>query len=149
VAACVAVALVSALLAAGPISQAMGSSPATSPAAGSGFSITSSIYRTPGCAGAPAQLYPGTPDCFVFTVTNDLGVPITVTSLSVSISDTLPAKCPASDFVLPMFRGYLPVPARGSAEAPGLRIEMLDLGNQDACEGLTLHFAYTGSAHSR
>lgn len=112
----------------------------------SSFTITSSIYPSPTCSGTTAQLYPGVTDCAVLTVHNDLTVPITVESLSTSVTSPPPG-CPASDFSLPTFSGALSVPGGGTAATSGLPISLLDTHtNQDACEGVTVNFAYTGSA---
>ena len=123
--------------------------PAASPFAatqGSAFTISSAIYASPACSGSTVLLYPGTTDCAVLTIKNNLSVPMTVQSLSTTVSSP-PAGCPASDFELPTFNGSLSVPANGAVSTSGLPISLIDTGtNEDACEGLTINFAYTGSA---
>ena len=110
------------------------------------FTITSNTYGEPACAGSTALLYPGTSRCMVFTVKNNLTAPIIVQDLSASVTSS-PAGCPASDFSLPVFKGDVTVPARGTAVTAGLPISLRDNGsNQDACQGGTISFAYTGSA---
>jgi hypothetical protein len=113
---------------------------------GTAFTVSSAVYPAPACAGSTALLYPGVTDCAVLTVHNNLTVPITVQSLSTSVTST-PAGCPASDFSLPTFSGALSVPGGGTAATSGLSISLLDTHtNQDACVGAALNFAYTGSA---
>jgi hypothetical protein len=123
--------------------------PASSPFAvssGTAFTISSAIYSSPACSGPSALLLPGVTDCAVLTVKNNLTVPITVQNLSTTIPSP-PAGCPASDFSLPTFSGSLSVPASGTVSTSGLAISLLDTGtNQDACQGATVNFTYSGSA---
>ncbi len=67
------------------------SSPKLSLTAGSGFTITSNIYDSPACSGPTALLYPGVNRCLVFTVQNNLNVPITVQSINAALDSTFPA----------------------------------------------------------
>jgi hypothetical protein len=131
------------------ILQRSPSSPQFALTAGSGFTITSNIYNSPTCSGATAKLYPGVTRCLVYTVNNNLTVPISVQNINVALDSTFPAPpsgCSASDLSLPTFSGPLTVPGGGSANSPGLAISLIDNGNQDNCENTTLHFAYTGTA---
>ena len=142
-----AIALVGAALTFGVSSAVL--RPASSPFAvssGSAFSVTSAIYSSPACSGSTALLLPGITDCAVLTVKNNLSVPITVQSLSTSVTSP-PAGCPASNFSLPTFSGNLSVAAGGTVSTSGLPISLLDTHtNQDACQGATISFAYSGTA---
>lgn len=142
-----AIALVVAALSFGVSSGAL--RPSSSPlvvSSGTAFTVSSAIYPSPACSGSTALLYPGVTDCAVLTVHNNLTVPITVQSLSTSVTSP-PAGCPASDFSLPSFSGSLSVPGGGTAGTSGMPISLLDTHtNQDACKGVTVNFAYTGSA---
>lgn len=112
----------------------------------SSFTISSNIYPSPACSGSTALLYPGLTRCMVFTVANSLSVPVTLQNISTTLPSP-PAGCPASDFTLPTFTGSLTVPANGSVNTAGEPIALNDTGtNQDACEDVTLHFTYSGSA---
>ena len=114
--------------------------------AGSAFTISSNIYGSPACSGSTPSLLPGVTDCAVFTIHNSLTVPITVQNISTTLSSP-PAGCPASNFTLPNFIGSLSVPAGGSVSTDGIPISLKDTGtNQDACQGATLAFTYTGNA---
>jgi Bacterial Ig-like domain (group 3) len=123
--------------------------PASSPFAtgpGSAFTVSSAIYASPSCSGATVLLYPGATDCAVLTVHNNLSVPMTVQSLSTTIPSSS-AGCPVSDFSLPTFSGNLSVPANGTVRTSGLPISLKNTGtNQDACQGVTLTLAYSGTA---
>jgi hypothetical protein len=123
------------------------SSPKLALTSGTGTSITSEIFDSPACSGAPANLYPGTTHCLVFTVHNSLTVPVTVQSITMSLDGgfpALPSGCPPSDFSFPSFTGSLVVPGRATADSPGLPITMQDSGtNQDNCQNTTLHFVYS------
>jgi hypothetical protein len=123
--------------------------PASSPfaaAPGTAFTISSAIYASPACSGSTVLLYPSVTDCAVLTVHNNLTVPITVQSLSTTIVSP-PAGCGASNFSLPTFSGNMSVPANGTVNTTGLPISLVDTGtNQDACQGVTVNFTYTGSA---
>ena len=147
-----AIALVIAALAFGVTSSVLGSKPLSQhlgfdlTSGASSFTITSSIYPSPACSGSTALLYPGTPRCMVFTVKNNLSVPISVQNISTTVN-SLPTGCPSSNFALPTFTGPLAVSGGGSATTPGLPISLVDAGsNQDACQGATLSFVYSGNA---
>ncbi len=120
-----------------------------------GFTITSSIYSTyapSGCSGTtPGLLYPGMTRCAVFSVHNNLNVPITVTSISMALTDFgLPAVCVGSNLTIRAFSGSLTVPAGGDANTLGVAGVPVSLNesqtNQDACKNLTYHFRYWGTA---
>ena len=123
------------------------SAPKLALTSGTGTSITSEIFDSPACSGAPANLFPGTTHCLVFTVHNSLTVPVTVQSITMSLDGSfppLPSGCPPSDFRFPSFTGSLIVPGSATADSPGLPITMLDSGtNQDNCQNTTLHFVYS------
>jgi hypothetical protein len=122
--------------------------PASSPFAapsGAAFTISSAIYASPACSGSTVLLYPGVTDCAVLSVHNNLNVPITVQSLSTTIASP-PAGCGASNFSLPSFSGTMSVPANETVSTSGLPISLIDIGNQDACKGVTVNFTYTGNA---
>lgn len=120
-----------------------------------GFTITSSIYATyaaSGCSGStPALLFPGTTRCAVFSVHNNLNVPVTVTSITTALSDVgLPALCVGVNLTIPVFSGSLAVPAGGDANTLGVQGVPISLNeshsNQNACQDLTYHFRYQGTA---
>jgi Bacterial Ig-like domain (group 3)/RTX calcium-binding nonapeptide repeat (4 copies) len=115
------------------------------------FTITSNIYTSPACGGAPALLYPGTSRCVVFTVQNELDVPITIQSITTALDSSYPAppaQCaPPAYFTLPTFSGSAPVGADASAVLSGVPVELADSGSdQRTCENYTYHFVYTGAA---
>src|SRR5437660_12496146 len=80
-------------------------------------------------SGTVSDLAPGAPATLVVTATNPYSVPITLTSLTVSVP-AVPANCPASDLTLAstVFAGSPPtvtvtglsrtVPSNGSATVP-------------------------------
>jgi len=117
---------------------------------GSAFTITSAIYPSPRCAGSSALLYPGVTRCLVYTVKNDLDVPISVQHITAALDphySAPPSGCTASDLSLPSFSGWLQVSGNGSATSAGLPISLIDTKtNQDNCEHTVLHFVYQGTA---
>jgi hypothetical protein len=117
---------------------------------GSAFSITSTIYRYPGCSGSAALLYPGVTRCLVYSVKNNLDVPISVQRIAATLdphSAAPPAGCRAADVSLPGFSGSLHIAGGGHANSGGLPISLIDTRtNQDNCENTTLHFVYQGTA---
>jgi Ca2+-binding RTX toxin-like protein len=117
---------------------------------GSGFTITTNIYSSPACSGSTALLDPGVTRCLIYTVKNNLTVPITVRTINIALDPRFsapPSGCSAADLSLPNFSGSLSVPGAGSANSSGLPIYLTDTKtNQDNCENTTLHFVYTGSA---
>jgi hypothetical protein len=117
---------------------------------GTGFTITSAVYPSPACSGTPALLYPGITRCAVFSVHNSLTVPITVLTITTALDGSYPAPpaiCAGSNLTLPNFSGSFTVAGGGSANSPGVPIALNDSGtNQDACENLTYHFVFSGTA---
>jgi hypothetical protein len=121
--------------------------PARALAAGTDFTITSTVSALPGCTGS-GLLFPGVDRCLTYHVHNNLAAPITVGTLAIA-SVAAPAGCPASnlDLTRTTYTGSLTVPANGTASAPGLRISLIDTtANQDACKNVTFNFVYTGGA---
>jgi hypothetical protein len=117
---------------------------------GSAFTISSAIYPSPKCAGSSALLYPGVTRCLVYTVKNDLDVPISVQHITAALDphySAPPSGCTAADLSLPSFSGWLQVSGNGSATSAGLPISLIDTKtNQDNCEHTVLHFVYEGTA---
>jgi len=117
---------------------------------GTGFNIASTIYPSPACSGTPALLYPGTTRCAVFTVHNNLTVPITVQTITTALDGRYtapPAICAGSNLILPDFSGSFTVAGGGSANIPGVPIALKDSGtNQDVCENFTYHLLISGKA---
>lgn len=117
---------------------------------GTAFTITSAVFASPACSGPPAELYPGTVRCAVLTVHNALGAPITVQSVTAALASGYPAPpavCTGADLKLPTFSGAVTVPPAGTVALPGVPIELLDSGtDQDACQHITYHFVYSGTA---
>jgi len=118
---------------------------------GSSFTITSTIYPSPACSGSTALLYPGTPRCMVFSVHNNLSVPITVLSITAALDTTNypapPSDCTGRNLTLPTYSGSFIVPAGGDADSSAVPVELNDNGSsQGDCQNLTYHFVYTGSA---
>lgn len=158
VAASSAIALVVAALTIGVSSFVIGPKSASSQHLGfdltsgsSSFTITSNIYPSPACNGSPALIYPGTPRCMVFSVHNNLSVPITVQSITSALDTTNypapPSDCTGTNLTLPTYSGSFSVPASGDADSPGVPVELDDnSSSQGDCQNLTYHFVYTGSA---
>jgi Ca2+-binding RTX toxin-like protein len=117
---------------------------------GTGFTITSAVYPSPACSGTPALLYPGITRCAVFSVHNSLTVPITVLTITTALDGSYPAPpaiCAGANLTLPNFSGSFTVAGGASANSPGVPIALNDSGtNQDACENLTYHFVFSGTA---
>ena len=89
---------------------------------GSGFTITSNIYDSPACSGQTAKLDPGATRCLVYTVQNNLNVPITIQSINMALDGNFPAPssgCAASDLSLPTFSGSFNVAGGGTANSSG------------------------------
>ncbi len=155
----IAIALVVAALAFGISSSMLGPKSAIAQRLGfdltsgsSSFTITSSIYPSPACSGSTALLYPGTPRCMVFSVHNNLSVPISVGSITSALDTTdypaPPPACAGTNLTLPTYSGSLAVPANGDATSPGVPIELNDNGsNQDTCQSSSYHFTYSGLAN--
>ena len=123
-------------------------------AAGTDFTVSSTITTWPSCSGSTALFYPGVTRCITYAVKNNLAAPITVKTISLAIDTTTtptpPPGCNPStnlDTSHASFSGSFAVGASpASASSPGLPIAMIDSGNQNACQGVTFHFTYTGTA---
>src|SRR5437870_4304599 len=63
----------------------IGPAPGMLLAAGTNFTITSSITAWPACTGGTALFYPGVTRCITYTVQNNLAAPITVTAINLAI----------------------------------------------------------------
>jgi hypothetical protein len=108
-----------------------------------------------GLSGTVGNLAPGAPSTLVVTVTNPYSVPITLTSVTVSVP-TVPANCTASSLTLAnsVFAGSPPtatvtglsraVPANGSATAPFAIL--LDRNAGNGCQSVTFPFSYSATA---
>lgn len=146
------------LLAAGTAVVVPDATPAAGAVLGPGdFTITSEVLSTPSgafpaatCSGTGAQLAPGAVRCVVFTVQNSLSSPILITSITSTLaasSSVLPAQCMGDNLLLPEFTGALSVPAGGTSTSLGVPMMLIDSRtDQDACQGVTYDFLYTGSA---
>jgi hypothetical protein len=121
--------------------------------------VTSGAQNFTISGNAISLLYPGgaiSPINLAFQ--NPNGVPITVTSVTVTIGGTSVATCGSGNFTMTQqLSGNVVVPAGGSQSLQGAgvpqsqwpKIQMIDTGvNQDACKTATLHLSYSGSAHS-
>jgi hypothetical protein len=103
-----------------------------------------------------ALLYPGgaaVPLNLVFA--NPHSAPITVQSVTTSVTGTSASGCGAANFSLSQQLQATPtVPAGATASLQGLgvpqsqwpQVRMLDAGNQDACRNASVDLAYTGTA---
>lgn len=130
------------------------------------FPVSGVIYSGPvssdptvGCSGGADVLYPGTPRCLRYKVTNPLNVTISVTSLTITnvtfspyTTNTSLPPCQATDldtskaaFAPTSASGYLPVTS-GSTAYVGEAISLKDDGNQTNCEQGTFGFTVTGRA---
>jgi hypothetical protein len=130
-----------------------------SPAATYSWHVVSSLPFTI-TGNATGTLYPGWLRMgLTVTLSNPNSVPISVTSLTASVdASRLPAGCNPDWFnvVQSNVSASQPetVPANGSVTLPdgsvtGPSVRMIDTNtNQDACQGATVTFDYTGSAHS-
>ena len=126
----IAIALVVAALAFGVSSSVLGPKSAIAQHLGfdltsgtSSFTITSSIYPSPACSGSTALLYPGTPRCMVFSVHNNLSVPISVGSITSALDTTNypapPPACAGTNLTLPTYSGSLRCLQTATPPAPG------------------------------
>src|ERR1700722_8586539 len=118
----------------------------------SSFTITSTIYPSPACAGSTALLAPGVTRCMVFSVHNNLKTSITVQSITTALDTTNypapPPICSGANLVLPSFSGSLNVSGGGNATSAGAPIALNNSGSsQDTCKNYTYHFVYSGSAN--
>jgi hypothetical protein len=106
---------------------------------------------------AIALLYPGAnPVPIDLTFSNPNSVQVTVSSVTVSISGTSNASCPAAaNFAITQqFTGTLVVPASGSKSLSGAaipssqwpQIQMANAGNQNPCKLATVNLTYSATA---
>jgi hypothetical protein len=111
------------------------------------FPITGSLDRT---------LAPGVTGYLNLAMTNSNNQPLSVTSLSVSISGTNKPACTTSNFAVTQFSAAYPitVPANstktlsqlGIPQSAWPKVKMIDLPvNQDACKSTGLTLTYTGA----
>jgi hypothetical protein len=123
----------------------------------SNFTISSTIYTTHSgtypaatCSGSPALLYPGVTRCVVFSVHNNLNVPITVQGITTVLDSGYsapPAVCSGSNLTLPTLSGSFVVGGSSTANSRGVPILLKESGtNQDACKNFVFHFLYSGTA---
>ena len=109
-----------------------------------------------------ADLYPGAPASKIdvtFSNPNTDTVKVTTTAIAVSSvtgGSGLPRACTPSDYRVTDYTGssfFIPIgasslstisPAIPSSSWPTIR--MLDNGNQDGCEGATVHLSLTGAS---
>ena len=88
----------------------------------------------------------------VFSVHNNLSVPISVGSITSALDTTdypaPPPACTGTNLTLPTYSGSLGVPANGDATSSGVPVELNDNGSsQDLCQTYTYHFTYSGLAN--
>lgn len=110
------------------------------------FSISSTISSSP-ISQVAALLYPGEQRYLWYTVYNPQEVPITINSMSIS-GLFAPTGCPITNLndSLTTYSGSLVIPP-GHTNAVSVPISLYDTpSNQDACEGVTFTFTFTGSA---
>jgi len=114
--------------------------------AGTDFGITTTVSSS-ASGSVPAYLYPGVQRYLVYTVSNPQAVPITVATLGIA-GVSAPDACPASNLDVSQtgFIGSLVVPANGTNETE-VPISLIDTAvDQDACQNVTFHFTYSGTA---
>ena len=123
---------------------------ATGTASSKAFSLsgTADGALRPGGAASPVDLL----------VTNPNNRPLRVTNFGVAVTGTSRAACAATDFAVRQYAGSYPLTVAAKASGVHLTslgvpasalptVTMLDgARNQDACKGVTVHLAYTGSA---
>lgn len=150
------VALVAATVAFGvtPLLLGPGSVSAPNPAppavllANVNFTITSTVSATTACT-STVLLYSGVQDYLCYDVHNPYEQSMTVTAIR-AVTTSSPIGCPVSnlDLRLTTYTGTPPLVV--GADGTGVVAEPISLTNnrtnQDACEGVTFHFAYTGTA---
>ena len=133
----------------------------TIPFTGPAYTITAATGMPFTIAGnASTTLYPGVTSPINLVITNPNNVPITVTSVTVTISSTSdPTHCPvAGNFSIgQQFTLGVLVPASSTKSLSDLlvpqvswpTIAMIETGaNQNGCASKTVNLSYTGSAHS-
>jgi hypothetical protein len=117
------------------------------------FSISGNAISVvgPGTAPSPIDL----------AITNPNNQPLPIGNLGVSVAGTSRPGCAATDFTVRQYAGSYPLTV--AARAEGMRLTSLGVPagalptlalldgakNQDACKGVTVRLAYTGSATNR
>lgn len=130
--------------------------PAFQLTAGSGFTITGVIGATRTgntCSGSPAVLAPGIIRCVLYTVSNPLDVPITVTSITGTAESftpkhtnpNLPA-CKPTEVKVTAFSGSLAIGAKSSTTLVEPVVLVTLRTTQDNCEGGSFTLAFRGTA---
>jgi len=123
---------------------------ATGTASSKAFSLsgTADGELRPGGAASPVDLL----------VTNPNNRALRVTNFRVTVTGSSRAACAATDFAVRQYAGWYPLTVAAKASGVHLTslgvpasalptVTMLDgARNQDACKGVTVHLAYTGSA---
>ncbi len=111
------------------------------------FGINGNAVGTfyPGAASLPINL----------VITNPFSTTLTVTSATVTVTGTNASGCDASNFtVVQNLQGTVNIPANtteslqaaGDPQSNWPSVQMIDTNtNQDACEGATVNFTYSGS----
>jgi hypothetical protein len=92
--------------------------------------------------GSIEDLEPGRPASLVLTVTSTASYGVVVHALGARVTAAAPAGCPVSALQVRPWRGSLPVPAHGRAQAP-LAIRLA--ADATACRGATWQLAYSSS----
>lgn len=92
-------------------------------------------------SGGVAGLYPGAIRPYVITVSNPNAYPITVITLSASVTSPK-AGCAASNLTVTKFLGHLPLAAKHSVHMT-LTAKMAHAA-PDPCQGVTFHLHYVG-----
>ncbi|HET7823385.1 MAG TPA: hypothetical protein VFL10_17825 [Ornithinibacter sp.] len=126
---------------------------ATGTASSKAFSLTGTADGAlrPGGAARPIDL----------VVTNPDNQPLHIGNLGVTVTGTSRPGCAATEFTVRQYAGSYPLTVAPHAEGVHLTslgvpvaalpaVAMVDgARNQDACKGVTVHLAYTGSATKR
>lgn len=157
----VATALVAALIGAlayGLSAIAFHDRPAFALSANEGFTVRSTVYssyRSGSCKGAAtAKLYPGRRRCLAVTVHDQLSVPIEVTALTMAVPSfthtssnphTTPP-CTTTMVRIPTLSVGAFTVGAGAATTIDRPFRLKTKGTQDACEGGTFKFSFSGSA---
>ena len=121
------------------------------------FAITSTVDSTyPACtpSTAPAKLYPGAARCLAVAVHNPLSVPLTVTTLTMSVSSLASASsgtCPTTTLMLPaLFSSSFSVPGKIGTTTGSVLIDkpialLSTNSTQDSCETATFTFSFSAT----
>jgi hypothetical protein len=126
-------------------------------AACTSWSVTSASvpFSISGYPPAGAPLYPGAAVPLNLVFTNAHAAPITVQSVTVSVTGTSAGSCGAANFsVSQQLQATPTVPASATVSLQQLGVDqsdwpqlrMLDSGNQDVCRNASVDLAYTGTA---